>query len=82
MSTPLATTAIQQALNNSDPEWMRLPAPKGRLWGLSRTTWVELLESGKVKGVLLRKRHAKRGIRLIHTPSAQAFLKSLMVEAE
>ena len=59
-------------------DWMRLPKPKSRLWGLSRTTWNELLDDGKIKGVTIRKKHAERGIKLIYRPSAEAYLRSLL----
>lgn len=73
---PLAVPTANDADDPSD--WLRLPKPKQRLWGLSRTTWIELMDSGKVKGITLRKKHAQRGIRLIFRPSAEAYLKSLM----
>ena len=66
--------------NSSD--WLRLPKPKQRLWGMSRTTWNELLDGGKVKGITLRKKHAQRGIKLIFRPSAEAYLKSLLDNKE
>lgn len=59
-------------------DWMRLPKPKQRLWGMSRTTWNELSDTGKVKAITLRKKNAQRGIKLIYRPSAEAYLKSLM----
>ena len=66
--------------DNSD--WLRLPKPKSRLWGLSRTTWNELCASGAVKSITLRKKHAQRDVKLIFKlifrPSAEAYLKSLM----
>lgn len=69
-------------LNTSDPsQWMRLPPTGGRLDGLSRTSWRELLDSGAVKGITIRKPHAKRGIRLIYKPSADAYRNSLLKEA-
>lgn len=73
---------VLPAANGSDTnsEWLRLPPPRGRLHGLSRTGWCELLDSGKVKGIILRKKHAKRGIRLIHRPSADTYLRSLLGE--
>lgn len=61
-------------------DWLRLPKPKQRLGGLSRTTWIELLDSGRVKGITLRKKHAQRGIRLIYRPSAEAYLESLLAK--
>jgi hypothetical protein len=72
---PLTAPAANGA-DNSD--WLRLPKPKQRLWGMSRTTWCELCESGAVKSIVIRKRHAARGIRLVFKPSAEAYLKSLM----
>jgi hypothetical protein len=76
---PLSVPAANGA-DNSD--WIRLPKPKQRLWGMSRTTWNELCDSGKVKSVTLRKRHAQRGIKLIFRPSAEAYLKSLLDSKE
>lgn len=66
------------SITHSDDEWMRLPKPAGRLWGLSRTSWIELLESGKVRSIKLRKRHSQRGITLIFRPSAEAYLHGLL----
>jgi hypothetical protein len=59
-------------------DWIRLPKPKGRLAGLSRSSWVELLEAGKVQGITIRGDRAKRGIRLIFKPSAESFLRGLL----
>ena len=67
------------AANGTDPsDWMRLCKPRERLWGMSRTTWNELCDSGKVKSITLRKKHAQRGIKLIYRPSAEAYLKGLL----
>ena len=74
---------IVPAVNDTEPsDWMRLPKPKQRLWGLSRTTWNELCDAGKVKSITLRKRHAQRGIKLIFRPSAESYLKSLLDSKE
>ncbi len=73
---PLTTVPAANGADISD--WLRLPKPKERLWGLSRTTWNELCDDGKVKSVTLRKRHAQRGIKLIYRPSAEVYLKSLL----
>ena len=75
-STAPVSTPPSNGTDNSD--WLRLPKPGLRLWGLSRTTWCELCESGAVKSIVLRKRHAQRGIRLIFKPSAEAYLRGLM----
>jgi hypothetical protein len=70
---------IMPAANGAESsDWLRLPRPKSRLWGLSRTTWNELCDTGKVKSITLRKKHAQRGIKLIYRPSAEAYLKSLL----
>jgi len=77
LTVPLANGA------DTFSDWLRLPKPKQRLWGLSRTTWNELTDSGQVKSVTLRKKHAQRGIKLIFRPSAESYLKSLLTsEAE
>ena len=65
-------------VNGPLADWIRLPKPKERLGGLSRSTWRELLDSGKVRGLTLRKSNARRGIRLIHKPSAEQYLTTLM----
>jgi hypothetical protein len=61
-----------------EPEpWGRLPKPKGRLWGLSRTTILEMCLRGEVKSTVIRKRGAVRGIRLIYMPSLAEALDGL-----
>ena len=57
--------------------WRRMPKPKGRLCGLSRTTLLELKEAGHIRSVVIRKPGAVRGIRLIYMPSLMQFLDSL-----
>ncbi len=70
----------------SKPEWLRLPAPgsRCRFTGLSRSTLNELTIPGPandghppVKSVVLRKRGALRGIRLISYDSLMAHLENL-----
>ena len=78
---PLSRTEFAHSQSDNS-EWLRLPKPKQRLWGISRTTWNELLDTGKVRGITLRKRHAQRGIKLIHRPSAEAYLRSLLTSEE
>ena len=77
---PLTVPAAIGTDNTSD--WIRNCKPRERLWGMSRTTWNELCDSGKVKSITLRKKHAKRGIKLIFRPSAEAYLKSLLDSKE
>ena len=68
------------------PEWLRLPAPgaRCRFTGLSRSTLNELTIAGPandgvppVKSVVLRKRGATRGIRLINYDSLMRYLAEL-----
>ena len=68
------------------PEWLRLPAPRARcgFTGLSRSTLNELTIPGPanngvppVKSVVLRKRGATRGIRLISYDSLMGYLAAL-----
>lgn len=68
------------------PEWLRLPAPGNRCpyTGLSRSTLNELTIAGPansgvppVKSVVLRKRGAMRGIRLINYDSLMNYLAGL-----
>lgn len=68
------------------PEWLRLPAPRSRcpFTGLSRSTLNELTIPGPanegtppVKSVVLRKRGALRGIRLISYDSLMGYLNEL-----
>jgi hypothetical protein len=68
------------------PEWLRLPAPGRRCpyTGLSRSTLNELTIAGPandgrppVKSVVLKKRGAVRGIRLISYDSLMAHLENL-----
>ena len=68
------------------PEWLRLPQPgqRCRFTGLSRSTLNELCidspvngYSAPVKSIVLKKRGAMRGIRLISYDSLMAYLESL-----
>jgi hypothetical protein len=74
------------SLESVKPEWLRLPAPgaRCRFTGLSRSTLYELTVAGPtnegtppVKSVVLRKRGALRGIRLISYDSLMAHLENL-----
>lgn len=74
----VAPLTVPAANGAESSDWLRLPKPKQRLWGLSRTTWNELTDSGQVKSITLRKKHAQRGIKLIFKPSAEQYLRSLL----
>jgi hypothetical protein len=51
-----------------------------RLFGIKRGTLYNLLADGKIKGVLLRVRGAKSGVRLIHLQSVRDYIYSQMRE--
>jgi hypothetical protein len=55
-------------------EWARMPKPKERFFGMSRTTILELSQAGLIKTVSIRKPGANKGIRLIFVPSLREFL--------
>ena len=83
MTLPSTTTSAPVV---AKPEWLRFPAPgaRCRFTGLSRTTLNELTVPGPandgnppVKSVVLRKRGAMRGIRLISYDSLMAYLNEL-----
>jgi hypothetical protein len=82
-SAPQVAVSVAAAVK---PEWLRLPAPGSRcpFTGLSRSTLNELTIAGPandgsppVKSVVLRKRGALRGIRLISYDSLMAHLENL-----
>tara|TARA_Y100001934_G_scaffold216010_1_gene256134 strand:- start:1302 stop:1724 length:423 start_codon:yes stop_codon:yes gene_type:complete len=79
---PKALKSAFQEGNSSQAEFIRLPAPRTRccLTGLSRTSLNELVESGAVLSVTLRKPGAKRGIKLINRFSLLEYLHSLEYE--
>src|SRR5262249_59746477 len=55
------------------PEWLRLPDAI-RVSGIGRSTLYQLLNSGAIKSVALRKRGCQRGIRLISADSLRAYI--------
>jgi len=87
MSPAALTPSPAPSLTESvKPEWLRLPAPgnRCRFTGLSRSTLNELTIAGTangglppVKSVVLRKRGALRGIRLINYDSLMQYLAAL-----
>ena len=81
-----AAAITATATNIQHPEWLRLPQPgqRCRFTGLSRSTLNELcIDSpingykAPVKSIVLKKRGAMRGIRLISYDSLMAYLDSL-----
>ncbi len=63
----------------ADAEWMSLPRPRerDRYANLSRTTLIEMLDRGEIRGCVLRRPGATRGKRLVHLPSLRAHLDRL-----
>ena len=62
-------------------EWGRAPDLQ-RVFGLRRGTAYNLLLDGKIKGVLLRVRGKKSGVRLFDMASVRDFIRTQMKEAE
>jgi hypothetical protein len=84
LTTAPAQIPIHAPAGSFRPEWCRLPKP-GTLcpWtGLSRSKLWEVLQSGKVRNICLRKEGAQRGARLIHLASLLSHLDSMANEAE
>jgi hypothetical protein len=86
MNTTLVQPPAAALSETTKPEWLRLPAPgaRCRFTGLSRSTLNELTIAGPandgsppVKSVVLRKRGAMRGIRLISYDSLMGYLATL-----
>jgi len=86
MNATLPSPSAAMAGESLKPEWLRLPAPgsRCRFTGLSRSTLNELTIPGPanagtppVKSVVLRKRGALRGIRLISYDSLMGYLNEL-----
>ena len=83
----VAGSCGQPSSPNVGKEWIRLPKPGCRLEGLSRTTLTELAvpcAANKFKppilSVLIKKRGAARGIRLINRQSLYEYLQHLADE--
>lgn len=86
MNATLPSPTAAMTGESPKPEWLRLPAPgsRCRFTGLSRSTLNELTIPGlandgtpPVKSVVLRKRGALRGIRLISYDSLMGYLSTL-----
>ena len=58
------------------PEWVR-PKEVSNYFGIGRTKTYELIASGKVKTVSLRKRGQKHATRLVSYDSLAAYLENL-----
>lgn len=58
------------------PDWLRVSEAVKR-YALSRSLIYELIKTGAIKSVCLRKRHNVRGVRLISRASFDEFLENL-----
>jgi hypothetical protein len=75
---PLTTAPVQSGnLNGVLPEFGRV-ADCTQLFGLRRGTLYNLLRDGKIKGVLLRVRGQKSGVRLFDLASVREFIRREM----
>lgn len=86
MNSPTISASVLPPEESQKPEWLRLPGPgkRCRFTGLSRSTLNELIipssangQTAAVKSVVLRKRGAMRGIRLINYDSLMQYLSNL-----
>jgi hypothetical protein len=78
MKKPLTTEPVKAGdTAGLPPEFGRIPDCH-RLFGLKRGTLYNLLDDGKIRGVLLRVRGQKSGVRLIDLESVRSFIRSEM----
>lgn len=77
---PVTYATVQPVL--ARPEYVRLPrtGEKETFTGLGRSKLWEILQSGRVKSICLRKPGALRGARLIQLDSLLAYLASMESE--
>jgi hypothetical protein len=67
--------------DNVQPEWVRTGDLR-RLFGISRGSCYNLAKMGKIKGVLLRVRGQKSGVRLWSVDSVRRCIHEAMLEAD
>jgi hypothetical protein len=77
LNVPIIVDVPRITISPPTEEWARMPKPKQRLCGLSRTTLFELWSLGCIKMAVIRKPGAVKGIRLIYLPSLYAYLDDL-----
>jgi hypothetical protein len=65
-------------------EWGRLPKPGLRLYGISRSGWMDIIgnPNSGVRSICIKKPGRQRGVRLLHMPSVHAYFDRLMQEQE
>jgi hypothetical protein len=77
----MTTATIEHPRTTTElfPEFIRIPDCK-RLFGIRRSTLYQILRTGKVKSVALRRDGAAKGCRLISTASLRDWLSSQIEE--
>jgi hypothetical protein len=76
----LTTNPLEQTIGTCSPikpEWLRIPDAI-RVSGLGRSTIYNILSSGCLKSVVVRKRGCQRGIRLISADSLRTYIESFV----
>jgi hypothetical protein len=68
-------TNQEEALNQSKPEWIRIPEAV-KIFGIGRTKLYALIKEGKFTSVSLRERFQTRGTRLINYESLNDYIHS------
>jgi len=74
----ITTATIRETTKRCEPlqpEWVRIPDAM-KFSGIGRSRLYELIESGKIRSVCLRKREKLRGIRLVSIRSLRDFIDS------
>jgi len=84
MTTAPVTIQITSGGNAHRPEWVRLvPTGQPCPWSsLSRSTLWNLIQTGAIRSVVLRRPGNLRGARLIHLQSLLDYLESLPTGTE
>jgi hypothetical protein len=65
-------------------EWIRLPKPGQRFLGLTRSSWMDVINNPKsgVRSISIKQPGKQRGIRILYMPSVHAYFDRLTKEQE
>ena len=75
---PKTTSAVKAGEFNNVPQEFGRAGDVQKIFGLKRGTIYNLLADGKIKGVLLRVRGNKSGVRLFDLESVRGFIRQSM----
>jgi hypothetical protein len=77
-SNPKASEVAQQTTSPITPgaEWIR-PAGVQPFCGIGRSVLFKLIRDGEIKSVVLRRKGAKKGCRLISVASLRAYINGM-----